>query len=292
MLGDVLTPLSLGKLRWPALWCAALTAASPSCEREYECTPSDAQSLYAQRILPVLTDDRPKSCNQCHLSGVDLSLYVKATPCQTMACLVEEGVVNLDAPDDSLVLQWIARAKPESEGITADVIQEEYDGFREWIEYTQRCGRESCPSYDDPCERQDDPAACASVSIEHEWEPFDDPGGCDDIVLEEMFQNDFYAFRGRCGPCHWSSHPDENDDAPKWLQIGSCDTASLATLREIERRGFIDVEMPRHSLLFLKPLAEDLGGLEHGGGDKFHDLEEKGVVALLHFLERYADCHR
>lgn len=268
-------------------------ALAPSCdEREYECTSADANLLYAQRIAPVLQDERPRTCNQCHLSGVDLSLFVKDTPCQTMACMVEQEIVNLEDPASSLVLMWIERASPASEGITRDVIDEEYRGFLQWIEHTAECGSAHCPTYDNPCDLEEpDPEDCDDRDIRDEFVAFDDPGGCDDIVLEEMFQHDFYAWRSRCFPCHWSTHGDSVPEAPNWLQIGACDVSSLATLREIERRGYIDVDEPTESLLLLKPLDEELGGIEHGGGTKFHDDEEESYLAFVHFLERYAACN-
>jgi hypothetical protein len=128
-------------------------------------------------------------------------------------------------------------------------------------------------------------------NIDKEWEPFNDPGGCEDRVLEEMFAHDVYAFRGRCHPCHWSTFADVIPEAPKWVQIGECDISSLLTLRAIEAAGYINVNEPLASRLYLKPLAESLGGIEHGGGPKFHDPNEEGAVAMRHFLERYARCH-
>lgn len=284
------------RLLIPAISVAGAAALVPSCnETGHECTPDGARSLYEQRIAPVLLDDRPKSCNQCHLSGVDLSAFVKPTPCQTMACMVDQGLVSLDNPEGSLVLSWIARAKPESDGITSSVIDEEYQGFLEWIEHSATCGERACPTFEDPCglaEGEEAPEPCGLVDIDDDWAPFDDPGGCSDLVLEAMFANDVYAFRGRCHPCHWSTFADSIEEAPKWLQIGACDVASLETLRQIEKRGYLDVDDPMNSLLLLKPLVEELGGVEHGGGPKFHDATEAGVVALKHFLERYAACRK
>ncbi len=270
-----------------------VVAFAPSCsdDPDLACTDEGGASIYTQRIEPVLRDDRPKSCNQCHLSGVDLSLFVKSTPCQTMACMADQGLVDLDQPDRSLILSWIERAQPQSEGITNEVIDAEYQGFLEWIEHSARCGEQSCPSFENPCELEEPaPEKCAIVNIDDDWQPYDDPGGCSDKVLEEMFYNDVYAFRGRCHPCHWSTFADSVPEAPKWLQIGECDISSLLTLRAIEAAGYIDVDEPLQSRLYLKPLDEKEGGLEHGGGTKFHDIDEKGVVALRHFLNRYASC--
>lgn len=82
------------------------------------CTGDAAVELYTRKIEPILKDVHPTSCNQCHLSGIDLSLFVKDTPCQTMACMRQLGLVDLDEPALSKVLSWIKRAKPQSTLIT------------------------------------------------------------------------------------------------------------------------------------------------------------------------------
>ena len=88
-------------------------------------------TLYQRKIEPILRDDRPASCNQCHLPGIDLSLFVKDTPCQTMACMKQLGLVDFDEPEASSVLGWISRAMPESSLITEQVIDQEYQAMLE-----------------------------------------------------------------------------------------------------------------------------------------------------------------
>lgn len=62
-------------------------------------------------------DQPPKTCNTCHLSGVDLQMFVRETPCQTMACLDARGLVDLADPTRSVVLQWIAHADPAARSL-------------------------------------------------------------------------------------------------------------------------------------------------------------------------------
>jgi hypothetical protein len=269
------------------------TAAIASCddEPEYACSEAGSTALYDKRIAPILADERPRSCNQCHLAGIDLSLFVKDTPCQTMACLVASDLVDLEDPPASKILGWIGRAEPQSELITAEVIEEEYQGVLEWIEHSASCGASACPTFEDPCGQgpSDEEKAGACELSELDWVPFDDPGGCDDRTLEAMFQHDVYAFRGRCYPCHWTTE-DPYEDAPRWLVIDDCDLGSLATLREVERRGLIDVDRPEESLLLDKPLSEALGGLPHGGGPKYGGFDDPGYLAARELVERYAAC--
>src|SRR5690606_38693932 len=78
------------------------------------CDGTSPGELYAQRIAPLLKEDRPNSCSTCHLAGVDLGAFVRDDPCEAMACLREKGLADLDNPADSLILSWIARAEPDS----------------------------------------------------------------------------------------------------------------------------------------------------------------------------------
>jgi len=272
-------------------WAVAI-ALMPGCDVEDSpeagtCDADAGLALYTQRVAPILADDRPKSCNQCHLSGVDLSLFVRDTPCQTMACLQQQELVDFSSPEDSLVLAWISRASPDSELITEEVIQAEYDAFLEWIEFYATCSDEVCESFDDPCGLSEKQPTCDSADIE---EGFDDPGGCEDIVLEEMFRDAFYTGRGRCFPCHYTGDVKSPDNAPKWLEVeGECNAASLTTMRNV-LDSYVDLDAPANSLILLKPLSEEYGGIEHGGGDKFHDTDEASYVALLDWIERTAEC--
>lgn len=254
------------------------------------CLDNEGLDLYEKRIAPVLEDDRPKTCNQCHLSGIDLSNFVQNSPCQTMACLEEKGLVDLDSPEDSVILTWIERASPDSDLITEDVIQQEYDGFLEWIEFNAACGTEVCEAYDEPC--GDDPldTDCEYEYGATEQKEFNDPGDCSDLTLELAFREKVYAWRGRCQPCHYSNFDGAPEEAPRWIQVGECDEGALATMRNVEHRSLIDIDDPTQSLLLLKPLPEDAGGVQHGGHDKFQDDQDAAYLDFLYWLTRYTEC--
>ncbi|HYO96661.1 MAG TPA: hypothetical protein VER33_19250 [Polyangiaceae bacterium] len=252
----------------------------PHCEE-------DPLEVYQRRIEPLLVDDNPKTCNQCHLSGVDLGKLVRESPCETMACLVHDGLVDLSAPDESKILEWIRRASPESALITEQVIEAEYTGFLEWIESSASC-TEACAGVTcgdslpaEVCPRAPSPRELASA----------DETGCDDLTLERRFYADVYAWRGRCYPCHFDDQPNAVPTATRWVVTdGNCDLASLRTLRRVAALGFIDVREPAQSLLLVKPLAESSGGVKHGGGDKFHDADDLAYQSFLRFIEHYAGC--
>lgn len=249
-----------------------------------------ASELFARRIEPLLVEDRPSSCNQCHLSGIDLGSFVRSDPCEAMACLVERGLVDLERPERSLILSWIERAVPESDLITERVIAEEYQGFLEWIEQSARCGESECEGA--VCGSSESSAPFCEIAPIPAESLRAEPALCDPLSIERSFRDTVYASRSRCAPCHVDSFDGEiPGDPARWvITSGNCDQASLATLREIERRGYIDVEDPARSALLLKPLDESAGGVEHGGGAKFHAEDEVSSVDFVNFLNRYAEC--
>lgn len=268
--------------------CAGLAS---SCETAgYQCTEEEGLELFEKRIEPVISDDRPHSCNQCHLSGIDLSNFVQDSPCQTMACLEEQGLVDLDDPKNSTILGWIERAEPDSELITEAVIAEEYDGFLSWIEFNAECDG-VCPDFDNPCGAAGTYEDCAVPGESDEPRPTDDPGDCSDLTIEQLFADKIYAWRGRCFNCHYTDNDGPPEDAPRWIVTGECDEGSLATMRNVEQLGLIDVENPTQSKLLLKPLSEEFGGVWHGGHHKFVDTEDVAYLDFLYWLERYAECN-
>jgi hypothetical protein len=258
------------------------------------CSDEDVIEQYERRIEPLLTDDDPKSCNACHLSGIDLGMFVQETPCQTMACMIDLGLVDPDDASASLVLEWIARADPASELITEEVIQAELEGFEGWIEYQLGCGADACPDdYDAPCGEPAGADGCEIPSSSPVGDPMptDDPGDCSDLTLEGVFADKVYPWRGRCYACHFDSYDGPPEEAPRWIATGDCGVASLMTMRNVIDLELVDVAQPESSLLLLKPLAEDVGGLQHGGHDKFVGPDDPAYVDFLYWIERYAECN-
>ncbi len=275
------------------LLLAATTGWSAGCVREEPspvCTSEELGGLYEQRIKPLLAEDRPKSCNECHLSGVDLALFTRGDACQTMACMSEQGLVDLERPEESKILDWIARATPSSPLITEAVIQEEYDGFLEWIRWSSSCGADVCGPIENPCGSGATKLDCA-MSESDEGQPFVDPGDCNDLTREAVFREKVFRWRGRCSPCHYEgAQAAPTVMAPRWISAGPCNQASLETMRTVFASGYVDLEQPDQSLLLLKPLAQDLGGVEHGGGDKFHAFEDAAYVDILYWITREQEC--
>lgn len=150
-------------LRWRRLWVTACLLAScvltgcmprPSTDAPVPpaqmpgCGPEEAAFVYRQRIEPLIQDERPASCNRCHLKGIDLSAFVRADACQSMACLIEKDMVDLEHPRQSGILALIDRARG---GPTPAIAEAEYEGFLAWIEYSARCHAQACEPMVNAC---------------------------------------------------------------------------------------------------------------------------------------------
>lgn len=49
-----------------------------------------------------MKSEKPSSCSECHLSGVDLRDYVRPSQKETFASLVAEGLIDVKNPDAEL----------------------------------------------------------------------------------------------------------------------------------------------------------------------------------------------
>ncbi len=281
------------------LLCFALTTsvAAGSCsthgteethQSELECELKPSQAFH-DRIEPLLADDNVSTCNQCHLSGVNLSAFVRETPCKTLACLVEQGLVDLQVPKESPILGWIERATPDSGLITERVIKAERDAFLEWIQANASCP-DACAGV--TCGELSQGPKCSSGTEQVESElPAEAVTGCSDTELEQAFYQDVYAWRGRCYPCHFDTEPKADELAPRWLSAaGNCQTGSAASFKRLLTLGLVDTDTPAESLLLTKPLDVSQGGIKHGGGNKFEGVEDPAYVSFLRFVEHYAEC--
>lgn len=255
------------------------------------CNAADGLRLYDERIDPLFRDDRPSTCNQCHLSGIDLKQYIRATPCETYACLVQQRLVDEQRPERSKILAWIERAEPESELITKDVIDAEYSAFFEWISFNAQC--EQCSAVDCPI-----PSDAGTFCADESHDPHDvtdsgtmDAGTCGQADIEALFRSRVYSLRGRCSPCHVNLAENEQYEAPLWIELApDCETASKTTLSNVIGGGYVNFDDPERSLLLQKPLPESRGGVAHGGGDKFDNTDDPGYRSFLEFIERLVDC--
>jgi hypothetical protein len=260
----------------------------PPGEAACEIQPS---ATFHERIEPLLSEERVTTCNQCHLSGVDLTAFARQTPCKTWACLVDQGLVNVRSPADSKILSWIERASPDSQLITPQVIAAERDAFRDWIDANAACPS-ACAGV--TCGEPGAGPTCSDGSAD---EPptiptGEDTRGCSDKEVEQAFYDDVYTWRGRCFPCHFDSELEAVEEAPRWLSVvGNCQTGSAATLKRVLELGLINVDEPSKSLLLQKPLDKFGGGVAHGGGAKF-TTSDIAYQSFTRFIEHYRQCQQ
>lgn len=265
----------------------SLSVVACNGDRKADACEQSPGELYEQRVVPLLQSDTPSSCARCHAGGLDLDDLLREDACESMACLLAEGLVDLDHPERSVLLSFILRSEPESELITDEVVRLEYEAFLSWIEHEatcRECEGSTCSGREGTSCETDDPLDTA-FTMET------DPGDCDRATLERLFRGTAYAERGRCSPCHFEEETTAAPNAPRWMtRTGTCQVAALATLQNIEASGYIDVEDPENSLLLLKPLAEVQGGLSHGGHDKFVKGNDAAYDNFLYFVSRYGAC--
>jgi hypothetical protein len=285
-----LSPLLLAATALSAFGGLASCGDGDTPPSEAACQLKPTQTFH-ERIEPLLSEDRVTTCNQCHLSGVDLSAFARETPCKTWACLVDQGLVDTASPEDSRILSWIERASPDSDLITPQVITAERDAFRDWIEANAACPG-ACAGV--ACGAPDGGPACSDGTRDLGEPPpvpeGEDARGCSDVELEQAFYDDVYTWRGRCFPCHFETEPDADKDAPRWIStVGNCQTGSAVTLKRVLSLGLIDTETPTASLLLQKPLAISGGGVTHGGGAKFTS-DDPAFLSFQRFVMHYQQC--
>jgi hypothetical protein len=217
-----------------------------------------ASEVFARRLLPIFKSPNPSSCVQCHLAGVDLKDYILPDHEKTFRSLRDQGLIDLDAPRKSKILQLIRRGGDAREGaalIHARTRQAEYEAFAAWIEAC--CadpGLRKAAKLDD--KERARPALPVEV-IRH---------GRTDRLLES-FERNVWAIRFRCMNCHTEGTPQneklrqEHGPRVAWVK----QAGPQATMDYLLTSRLIDTGEPEKSLLLRKPL----GTVKHGGGIKF-----------------------
>jgi hypothetical protein len=258
------------------LLAAAAVAGGGVRLRAAEPTP---QEVFDKRIMPIFKSSNPSSCTQCHLAGVDLKNYILPSHEKTFLSLRDQGLINLDKPEESKILKLINMKEGGDKGadlIHAKARQAEYEAFASWI-------KASCA---DPKLRDAPPLKLAERA---------EPPRPAEVIrharkdrLLESFENSVWALRFRCMSCHTQGTPEndklrkEHGDRVAWVKGDAA-----ATMNYLIGSKLIDTKEPEKSLLLLKPLAE----VKHGGGKKFLPGDQ-GYKAFRGWLEDYAKTVR
>jgi hypothetical protein len=235
--------------------------------------PKDASNgialqVFEKRILPIFHAKRPSSCSECHLGGVQLNDYIFPEQDKTFAALVSAGLIDVDQPDSSKILEFIEREPEKPSLITAKVRKDEYDAFRAWIE----------AAVADPglLSAKSNAKVGPTVPVEvvrHSRE---------DRVLESFVDN-VWSEVARCSGCHSSDQNQaqvkDHGDRVSWIKAGD----PRATMQHLLEADLLDLESPEQSQLLMKPTLQ----VEHGGGQKML-VGDRSYRQFRRFIDDYA----
>jgi hypothetical protein len=255
------------------------------------CDESSLSALYTQYVEPFVSGAVPQSCSECHMTGIDISMYAQDTPCQTMACMVSMGAIDLNDPESSEILSQIQMGNPNSSVFDVNT---EYQAMLEWAEWSAECHDQICGDVVSPCTAGTGAESTGTNPI----------GDCSEEDLLVEFWNSVVVDRHRCLTCHssWGYEKFSFDDCtstdvceeeekcisatgdniclclagkcrrkgpalgPNFLEGGEAaldfnqeadKKFGLNTMYNIVALDLIDVNSPLDSKLLVKPLMED-----------------------------------
>lgn len=286
--------------------------AAPSVASE-----TDAARVFNQRILPIFQSENPSSCVQCHLSSVDLKNYILPSSDATFASLRDQGLINLDDPEKSKILELIRMGEKDlDEGaklIHSEMRTAELAAFSEWVKVCSQDERLRNLSAAKELARPPVPDAV----IRHARKS----------RVVDSFVRQVWSQRMRCFPCHT---PDEKDLKPQQVPILAKKREEFAEQYDAEalkrlaifrqtpeatlaywvedskqtpddRLPLLNLETPTESLLLQKPMSkvptkkEDgtfaapsyQFPISHMGGLKLHK-NDAGYKSIVFWLRDYA----
>jgi hypothetical protein len=229
----------------------------------------DPAKVFEERIVPIFKSPNPSSCAQCHLAAVDLKDYILPSAKDTFLALRDQGLVDLDKPEQSKILTFINRGANDKRAnlIPAKQRQAEYDAFSAWIK--------ACAA--DPALRNA-PKTDKTLNTK----PVEVVRHARRDQMLESFESNVWSLRFRCMNCHTEGTP-QNDklvkeygDRVAWFKKDG----PGATMDFILASKLINADDPEKSLLLTKPL----GTVKHGGGIKFV-LGDQGYKAMRDWID-------
>lgn len=227
-----------------------------------------AGEIYQRRVLPLIESGSHSSCTECHFRGVELRDFLTSDPAKTFAELRGRGWIDVEHPEKSKLLGFIAREPEQADPLLGKVRAAEMAALEAWI----RAAVKEPELLARPLPASRDLELPAEF-IRH---------ARSDRVLAS-FADAVWSQLGRCVNCH---SPDRNakmvkEHGPQMSWIVPGDPA--ATLKQLTDRELIDLDKPAESQLRTKPLEL----VEHGGGPKF-PLGSETDARWLAFLKDYS----
>ena len=254
------------------LLLATLLFAQPASSQDGDLAYRNALAIFERRIVPIIKSPNPSSCSECHLSGVDLKDYIQESPEKTFISLRDGGLINLQQPSKSKILDLIRMSQPNSSRLTQQARQSELEAFTAWIQASCKSLRlVNAPPL--PKEEVSAPSTPVEV-IRHARVS----------RVFDSFVTNVWSQIQRCAGCHAGKTPnalkliEKHGEQIRW----AFDTPQ-ETFNSIIEREYIDVESPEMSLLLMKPTMQ----MEHGGGKKM-EIGDRGYKQFREFIEDYS----
>jgi hypothetical protein len=239
-----------------------------------DCNIDDLGQLYEHYIEPFVSGTQRSSCSQCHMTGVDISIYAQDTPCQTMACMVESGAANLDSPTESEILERILMGNPASSAFS---VQTEHAAILEWLQWSARCHSGVCGAIDNACDSGTGVPSTGRTPA----------GTCSEDELLEQYWDSVVVDRARCISCHGQEN---GETAPNWLAgLHQADwdnpehrTIATTSMYAVITGNLIDKDEPLNSLLLTKPLQHGFRPFAVYGAQETIETVPEGVGTGVH----------
>ncbi len=280
---------------------------------------SSPLELFELRIMPIFNSPNPSSCVQCHLASVDLKEYILPSHEQTFASLRDQGLIDLNEPENSKILTLIRMGEKDLD-TGAHLIHEqahraEYEAFAAWI--TACCNDTRLRTL---------PQLASTEQAR--------PDKSDEVIrhsrksrVVDSFVRNVWSQRMRCFPCHTPYEFDENNSvhqtALKKHQEFEAQHPELVARMKIFRETpeetlqylidksratssgqypLLNLENPRESLLVLKPMSKlpvkdengefgppsSVAPVSHLGGLKMHP-DDQSYKSFVAWIQDYAN---
>ena len=267
-----------------------------------------AAELFQNRIMPIFRSENPSSCVQCHLASVDLKNYILPSHEKTFASLRDQGLIDLDHPEDSKILKLIEMGEKDYDQgaklIHEQMRKAEQEAFSAWIK-----------------------ACCADQNLRNlpgvEKTEIAKPANPDEVIRHgrkgrviNSFVRNVWSQRMRCFPCHTPHEikPDQKDALAKFeewqgnygdrmviFKKSPQETIDYLMKQSADVDGddlpLLNLQQPAKSLLVLKPTSklppknadDEIGQptyaepVYHMGGLKMHkdDQSYKSFIAWI-----------
>ncbi len=303
----------------PKFFAVLLVVSAPSLQAEGSKTPLE---VFEDRIVPIFKSPKPSSCVQCHLASVDLREYILPSHEATFASLRADGMIDLDDPKKSKILELITMGEKDHDRgaklIHENTRKAEYEAFAAWIEAC--CKDPKLRALPAPKPEKRARPKLSDAVIRHTRKS---------RVLNSFVRN-IWSQRMRCFPCHTPHEIDPENpkharaqektagyeeefgkEVAERLKIFK--KSPLETMRYLiadsrktpkDRLPLVDLDHPRKSLLILKPTARlpkktDDGReppsyvepVSHMGGLKMH-VDDQSYKSFNAWIRDYSKVTR